>query len=412
MIEKLFEKALHIEDPYFVKSINFDEEKKSLEIHIDFKPGSIFPYTDGEGINGQYKAYDTEEKRWRHLNFFEHECYLICRTPRVKTEKGVLLVSPPWSGKGLGFTMLFEALIIQLCEHMPIHTVSKLIKESDNKIWRILEKYVNTVQSKADLSSMKTVGMDETSRKKGHDYITLFVDLDEKKAVYIAEGKGHETVESFRSELIAHKGTPEQITNVSCDMSPAFIKGVKENLPNAEITFDRFHVLKIINNAVDEVRKKESQYNPMLNGMKYAFLKNENNLTANQAERLNALKLSKLNIKSVKALLIRESFQNIYQAENVQSFEWLLKKWFFWATHSRLEPIKQAAYTIKRHWDGVVSWKRSMITNGILEGLNSLIQAAKAKARGYRTFKCFRLIALLITGKLDFSLVNPAYCKL
>jgi transposase len=119
-----------------------------------------------------------------------------------------------------------------------------------------------------------------------------------------------------------------------------------------------------------------------------------------------------MNIKSLKALLIRESFQEIYQAGTVVSFESLLKKRYFWATHCRLEPIKQAAYTIKRHWDGVVSWKRSQITNGILEGLNSLIQAAKAKARGFRTFKCFRLIAFLITGKLNFNLINPTYAPL
>ena len=414
MMNDLFEKALHIGYPYYVKDISFDEGKKALEIWIDFKPGTTFSYIDEEaGINGLYPVHDTEQKRWRHLNFFEHECHLICRTPRIKTETGsVRLVAPPWAGKSLGFTLLFEALVLQLCEKMPVNTVSKLVKESDDKIWRLLEKYVNAVLSQADLSLIKIMGMDETSRRKGHDYITLFVDLDQKKTVHIAEGKGHETVKSFVAELASHGGSSDQITDVSCDMSPAFIKGIKECLPNADITFDKFHVLKIINAAVDKVRKEEVLTNPTIKGMKYIFLKNAQNLTVNQKKQLETLKLSTMNIKSLKALLIRESFQEIYQAKTIDSFELLLKKWYFWATHCRLEPLKQAAYTIKRHWEGVVNWKRSQITNGILEGLNSLIQAAKAKARGFRTFKCFRLIAFLITGKLNFKIINPAYAPL
>lgn len=413
MMKTLFEKALHIEDPYYVKEINFDETNKVLEIQVDFEKGAIFQYTNGaEGINGKYKAYDTEEKRWRHLNFFEHECYLICRTPRVKTEKGTKLVDPPWAGESLGFTMLFEALIMQLCSNMPVNTVSKIVKESDDKIWRVIEKYVNETLAMADLSAVKIIGMDETSKKKGHDYITLFVDLAQKKTIHIAEGKGHETVASFVEELAKHGATASQISDVSCDMSPAFIKGVKKSLPNAKITFDKFHILKIINEAVDAVRKEEVKNNPMLTGMRYIFLKNTKNLTVKQTQQLNTLKLSKINIKSLKALQIRENFQEIYKADDINSFELLLKKWYFWATHSRLEPIKQAAYTIKRHWDGVVNWKCSNISNGILEGLNSLIQAAKAKARGFRSFRCFRLIAFLITGKLNFKIVNPSYCPL
>lgn len=414
MMNDLFEQALHIGFPYYVKDINFDEGKKVLEIWIDFKPGATFSYIDeADGINGLYPAYDTEEKRWRHLNFFEYECYLICRTPRIKTETGaVRMVNPPWAGKSLGFTLLFEALVLQLCGKMPVNTVSKLVKESDDKIWRLLEKYVDAALLKADLSSVTIMGMDETSRRKGHDYITLFVDLNQKKTIHIAEGKSHETVKSFVAELTSHDGSSDQITDVSCDMSPAFVKGLKECLPNADITFDKFHVLKIINEAVDKVRKEEVLTNPTIKGMKYIFLKNAQNLTVKQKKQLETLKLSAMNIKSLKALLIRESFQEIYQAGTVDSFELLLKKWYFWATHCRLEPLKQAAYTIKRHWDGVVNWKRSQITNGILEGLNSLIQAAKAKARGFRTFKCFRLIAFLITGKLNFKIINPAYAPL
>lgn len=114
MIKDLFEKALHIEKPYYVKDIQFSEAEKKLEIGIDFERGVVFEYKDAvSGIEGRYKAYDTEKKRWRHLNFFEHECYLVCRTPRVKLDNGeVRLIHPPWEGKGLGFTLFFEALLL------------------------------------------------------------------------------------------------------------------------------------------------------------------------------------------------------------------------------------------------------------------------------------------------------------
>ena len=192
-------------------------------------------------------------------------------------------------------------------------------------------------------------------------------------------------------------------------MSPAFTKGVKENLPNAEITFDKFHILKIINEAVDSVRKQEVATNNILKGTKYIWLKNYENLTKKQKEQLDELTMSNMNIKTIRAYNIRQSFQDIYQATTQEEFITYLNKWYYWATHSKLEPIVKAAKTVKRHWDGIVKWHESKINNGILEGLNSVIQAAKSKARGYKTFKNYKIMVYLLTGKLDFSLVNPKF---
>lgn len=408
---RLFELALHINDPWYIEDIQFNSEDKRLDIHIDFHKGSVFHYeSEEENITGDYKAYDTQFKEWRHLNFFEHECYLHARVPRVKIDDDIIrLISPPWSGINNGFTMLFEALVLQLASHMPVHTVSQIIKTSDYKIWSMLERYVNLALSKNDYSQLTAIGMDETSKRKGHDYITLFVDLLKKRTIFITEGKGHETVEAFVNDLLKHNGDSQKITDVSCDMSPAFIKGVKEHLPEAKITFDRFHVMKILNTAVDEVRRQESKVESLLKGSRYIFLKNESNLTSKQRKQREELSISKLNLKSIRALHLRENFQEIYKAQTEEQFERLLKKWYFWATHSRIEPIKQAAYTIRRHWEGVLQWKKSCINNGLLEGLNSLIQAAKAKARGFRNNRYFKIIAFLITGKLNFTQLNKNY---
>jgi transposase len=404
---KIFEAALSIHSPWYVKDIQFDAASKRLDIYIDFKRGSTFPSTKPEYPEG-YKVKDTIDKTWRHLNFFEHECYLHCRTPRIdlggnQTE----LISPPWAGKNSGFTLLFEALILELCAHMPVHSVCQIIKEQDNKIWRLLEKYVELAHAEEDYSHVTAVGMDETSRTKGHKYITLFVDMLKGKTVHVAKGKDHRTVKEFSGVLEKRNGTPEQVTEASCDMSPAFIKGIQEYLPSASITFDKFHILKIINEAVDQVRREEISIQPILKNTRYSLLKNEKNLTKKQKEQLDHLKLSKLNLKSIRALHIRENFQEIYKAATMEEFETLLKKWYFWATHSRLKPIIKAAKTIKAHWNGVLQWKKSQINNGILEGLNSIVQAAKARARGYKTFRNFKIMVFLLTGKLDFSTVNP-----
>ena len=412
MTKELFQMALNVTDPWFVKELNFDIESKRLDVYIDFKKGSNFDYIDeSEALNEVgCKVYDTKNKTWKHLNFFEHECYLHARVPRVKLDNGkVKSIVAPWEGLSNGFTLLFEALLLQLCQAMPVSKVAAITKTSDDKLWRMLEKYIDQTRTHEDFKEITSIGMDETSRAKGHEYITLFVDLKERRTLFITEGKDNTTIERFTEDFRQHNGVIDNITDVSCDMSPAFIKGVNTYLPKAQITFDKFHILEIINEAVNSVRKQEVSINKLLTGTKYIWLKNYNNLTEKQKETLDSLTLSNMNLKTMKAYNIRQSFQDIYQATTKEEFETYLKKWYFWAAHSRLDPIIKAAKTIKRHWDGIVRWHESKINNGILEGLNSVIQATKSKARGYKTFKNYKIIVYLLTGKLDFSLVNRRF---
>lgn len=322
-------------------------------------------------------------------------------------------MEPPWAGKSRGFTLLFEALLIQLCCEMPVNAVSRLTGADDNKIWRMLDVYVEAARENESFSSLSRVGLDETSKRKHHDYVTLFVDLDARKTVFVTEGKDSATVGDFCEDLGKHDGDPGKIADVSCDMSPAFIKGIAENLPNAEITFDKFHLMKIINGAVSDIRKSESKENEMLKGTKHIFDKNRSNMSARQLEYLEKkLELKGLRLKTVRAYHIREAFQEIYKAESKEEFVARLKKWHSWARRCRLEPMKKAAKTMSEHWEGVVRWYDSRINNGILEGLNSLIQSAKSKARGFKTFRNFKIVIYLVTGDLDFSKINNEYVPL
>ncbi|MBU4329903.1 MAG: ISL3 family transposase [Acidobacteria bacterium] len=399
--KELFQKAIGM-DPWVVVSYEFDSDKGRLDLELDFPPGQTFvcPECNTEGC----KVYDTEKKSWRHLNFFQYEAYLHARVPRVDCRKcGVKLVRVPWARPGSGFTLLFEAIVMALAREMPIRAMSKILREHDTRLWRVLNHYVEEARREADFSSVREVGVDETSSKRGHNYVTLFVDLEKPRTMFVTEGKDASTLIRFKEDFESHKGDVEAIEEICCDMSPAFIAGVEKNFPHAQITFDKFHVLKVLNEAVDKVRREEQGLIPELKKTRYIWLKNPGNLKDREISVLESLQMKKLNLKTMRAYHIRLNFQELWN-QTVDDSEQFLKKWYFWATHSRLEPIKEAAYTIKRHWTGILRWFKSNINNGTLEAFNSLVQAAKARARGYRTTKNLISMIYLITGKFNFNL--------
>jgi transposase len=405
VIESLFTKALKLEPPWEITGVDFSETAGEINIKIDFPRGSVFrcPVCGRE-----VKAYDTTEKEWRHLNFLQYACYLRVRLPRIDCPSdGIRQIHIPWARDGADFTFLFEALAMMLTREMPVNRVSQIIKVDDNKLWRMMIHYTEATRELTDYSEVTRIGVDETSRAKGHDYVSLFVDMEEKRTIFVVAGKDAATIAAFKEDFEAHRGNPQMITDVSMDMSPAFISGVEKNLPQAMITYDKYHVLKVLNEAVDAVRKAETKEQNILRGQKYLFLKNRENLTESQLKTLQSIEsLPKLNLKTLRAYHMRENFQGIYKEESREGFEKSLKRWYFWVTHSRIEEMKEAARTIKRHWAGVLRWYDSRINNGILEGLNSLVQAAKAKARGYKTFRGFKTIIYMLTGKLDYSKVG------
>ena len=411
---ELFQKAIGLSAPWFIKQVAFDSKEKRLDIYVDFEKGTKFSFTEatenGEKITGTYPVHDTQEKIWRHLNFFQHECYLRCRVPRIVLPSGkTRVIDPPFSGKSHGFTLLFEALLMQLCKGMTVSEVGRLTNESDHKLWEMLDRYIQSGRDLSDYTAVKAIGMDETAIERGHKYVTLYVNMEKNEVVFVTEGKDNKTVEKFVTDFEAHKGKASNITKASSDLSPAFIKGITDNLPNAQITFDRFHVTKLINEAVDQTRRVEIRTQPILKKSRYAILKNEQNLTKTQKEKREELQFSKLNLKTIRAMHLRDNFQMIYTADTKAGFEALLKKWYYWATHSRIPAIITVARTIKKHWDGILNWYDSRLSNGVLEGINSVVQAAKAKARGYRSFKNFANIIYLLKGNLNFSAVNEYY---
>lgn len=405
MSAKLFEAALGISEPWYIQGVDFDAGKKTLTIRVDFIAGSRFAVP---GLAGEHPAHDTVTKRLRHLNFFQHECYLEVRMPRVKLpDGGIRLVEPGWAGKLSGFTLLFEALIITLCREMPFAAVARLVNLSWHKVAAICERYVDLAVAKADFSEVARLAVDETSRARGHDYITLFADADRRRVLFVAQGRGSDTVEAFASDLKAHGGNPSAIESVSIDMSPAFIKGVRDHLPAARITFDKFHVIAHASLALDKTRRIEQKRDPGLKGLRWKPLKDRDTLTPAAREELDALLTQFTTKRTARAWLYREQLREILERKQVNVVRRMLARWATCVMRSKVEPMKEVAKLVRNHLEGIVAWASTRQTNGFLEALNGLFQATKRRARGYGRFSTIRTVLFLIAGKLDFSSFNP-----
>jgi len=405
MQNKLFEAALGIGKPWHVSGVNFDAAQKTLTIGVDFAVGTRFA---APGVAGEHPVHDTKIKRLRHLNFFQHECFLEVRTPRVKLPDGrVLLIEPDWFGKLSGFTLLFEALVIAMAEAMPFATVAKLVGLSWHRVHAICSRYVDLALVQADLCEVRAVAIDETSCRRGHNYLTIAADAEARRVVFVTEGKDSDTIARFADYLQEHNATPAQIRSASIDMSPAFIAGVTEHLPDARITFDKFHVVAKASAAVDKMRRLEQRTDPSLKGLRWTLLRDRDRLTEEGRAELDALIAGAATKRTARAWLYREHLRDILDRKQINVVRGMLTTWCTNVLRSKVEPMKDVARMIRTHFDGIAAWAQTRQTNGFIEALNGLFQAAKRKARGYTRFDSMRTVLFLIAGKLDFTKINP-----
>lgn len=405
MSAKLFEAALGIAEPWFIQGVDFDAGKKTLTIGIDFIAGSRFAVP---GVGGTHPAHDTVTKRYRHLNFFQHECHLEVRVPRVRLpDGGTRQVEPDWAGRLAGFTLLFEALIIAMCREMTFAAVSRLVGLSWHQVVAICKRYVELGLEQADFSEVTRLAADETSKAKGHDYITLVADADERRVLFVTEGRDADTIKAFAADFTAHGGDPKAVESISIDMSPAFIKGVTTHLPNARITFDKFHVIAHASTAVDKTRRIEQKTDPSLKGLRWKLLRDRASLTPDARADLDALIAQVTTKRTARAWLYKEQLREILERKQINVVRDMLTQWATNVMRSKVEPMKEVAKMIRNHIDGIVAWTQTRQTNGFLEAINGLFQAAKRKARGYGNFSTIRTVIFLLAGKLDFSNINP-----
>jgi transposase len=271
----------------------------------------------------------------------------------------------------------------------------------------ICERYVDLATEQADLSGVSSLAIDETSRARGHDYLMLAADAEARAVIFVTEGRDADTVGQLAAELKAHGGDPDQVTSCSIDMSPAFIRGVTDDLPNAQITFDKFHVVAKASEAVDKMRRLEQKADPALKGMRWKLLKAPNGLSRGARQELQALVSRLTTLRTARAWQYREQLRAILQRKQVNVVHRMLRQWCTNVMRSKVEPMKAVARMVRRHLDGIVAWVKTRQTNGFLEAINGLFQAAKRKARGYTRLSTARTVILLLAGKLDFRSLNP-----
>lgn len=402
----LFTAALGLSAPWEVTEVRFDPDAGRIDFDIVFAPGSRFA-CPACGAEAQ-AVHDTRQRSWRHLHFFQYQAFIHAALPRVRCAHcaKTTQVNVPWARPGSGFTQLFEALVVALCRQMPVNTVARQLGVGDDALWRVLHHYVDGARAQADFTAVAAVGIDETASRRGQHYISVFHDLHAGRVLYACEGRDQRTVARFAQDLAAHGGSAAAVTAVCIDMSKAYRAGVAKHLPQAAVTFDRFHIIQLANEAVEQVRREEVRSEPLLRRSRWTWLKDKRRWSAGQIQQFHTL--SRSHLKTARAWRIKEALREIFaSAGDRTQAEALLTRWYSWARRCRLAPLKRLAATLKSHWQGILNGFDSKLTNGRVEGINSLIQAAKARARGYRTPRSLITMTYLIAGKLTHLPASP-----
>jgi transposase len=420
-VEALFTSALGLQRPWEVEDVKLDVVRKRIDFEV--RCSAALLNCPACGVASQ-RVHDRLRRAWRHLDFFQFEAWLHADVPRVAcaacgktTQLGV-----PWARAGSGFTAAFEALALALSAQLPVRQAAALLRCTDKQLWRRIEFHVREARALESFQGVEIVGIDETSLRRGQHYITVVHDLDEKRLLFATEGREHQTVQEFAADLKAHGGDPEQVHHVCMDMSAAYAKGAALALPNAAISYDRFHVIALAIQAMDEVRRQELSAEPeevatalagadpkTRRNLLWGMRKNPSGWNAAQTDAMYWLQRSTL--KSARAWRLRMALREVYaRARHHNSAEQAagdLRRWTSWARRCRLEPFKNLAATIKQRFEAVVRGMLDHRSNAFVESMNGQLQQAKRAARGYRTAANFIAIAYLRLSRLKNLPAHP-----
>jgi transposase len=266
--------------------------------------------------------------------------------------------------------------------------VGALFRCSWDTVSNAVEEAVAYGLAHRDLSGVTHIGIDEISRKRGHVYVTNVYDLRERRLIWSGEGRARETLENFFA-FLGEEATA-RLQGICCDMWQPYIDVIKDRAPQAVLVFDKFHIVQHLSRAVDQVRRNEirergAEHKKLMAKSRYIWLKNPWNLTDKQQARLSVLE--NLNLKINRAYLLKEAFREFWGYRRRGWAERYLKKWFWWATHSRLEPFREFAWMLRRHQEDLLNYFDQPIHNGTVEGLNNKAKVVIHRAYGFRTAK-------------------------
>ena len=414
IVENVFHQLLGLGECWSVTGVDYEPEANRFIIVIT-ETEKLWPSQRCPKPACQCQpitCYDHADTRaWRHLDVFGKKSEILCAVPRGQctTCGHIYRVKVPWEGEGKHFTKEFEAFALTLMREMPVRKAGEIVGETDQRLWRMLFAHVDKAYAALDLSETVWIGVDEMNCRKGHNYLTVFADLLARRVIFATEGKDARTFKAFVQALLAHNGHPKAIRQAAIDMSAAYQKGVRDNLANAQIVFDKFHVVGLVNGAVDEVRRTEARdahhsVKAQLKGNLWLFRKNPENLTEKEQARLEELDLKHL--ATGVAYQMRLVLQEAYHSYTVDKARYRFESWINWVRAkaecfgAALAPMCKAADTIEKHLEGILAhWQRGL-TTAFMEGLNSLFSATKRKARGYRNPVYMITMLYFVAGKL------------
>lgn len=398
-----YEQMLGLTDPWSVSSIDLDTEGLRLTIKISTQRGVKLPCPTCRKLCP--KEDHREERSWRHLDTMQFETIIKCRLPRIRCPKhGIKTVNAPWADNYSRFTFLFERFAIDVIGSAKNITAAvKLLKISWKQIHNIQKRAVDRGLTRRQDEAIKHAGIDEKNFLKGHSYASILNDLDQGRVIDIVEGRTEESAKKLLKAALSDR-QKDKVAAIAMDMWPAFMGAASSVLPGADIVHDKYHVAGYLGKAVDQVRKKENKAlvsagNDILKGSKYLWLTSRENQSQDAKQAFRKFALDELKVG--RAWSIKEAFRCFWYYSYRKSAQAFFKKWYFWATHSRLKPIIEAAKTLNRHFEGIINYLKHRITNAVSEGLNSKIQSIKANAKGFRNFENYRISILFHCGKLN-----------
>jgi len=383
-----------------VDEVDLDLDGMQVVIELSHAGGTLVCPECGQTCSQADRA---PLRTWRHLDTMQFTTIIRAATPRCRcSECGVKTISVPWSGKHSRFTLMFEAMAIEVL--LACANVSKaagLLGLHWEAVHTIIKRAVERGLDRRSLEGMTHVGMDEKSFGKGHDYVSVLTDLDHHRVLEVAPERTIEASDRLWETLTEQQRS--NIASVSMDMWQAFMTSAEKNVPEAEIVHDKFHISKYLGEAVDKVRRSEHRElladgDERLTGSRQLWLYNAENLDEDRLDEL--LELQQSDLKTGRAWTIKEHFRHFWVYVYPGSAKRFFERWYSWAIRSRLEPIKKVARMLKAHLPGLLSYFRHHVTNAMAEGFNSRIQSIKSSARGFRNFANYRLRILFHCGKL------------
>jgi transposase len=377
-------KLLGLSKPWKVNRVSISSEEKRIDVWLEHRRRAQFSCPE---CRLPLPLYDhIPSRQWRHLDHGECLTWLHARIPRVSClEHGIRHVTVPWALPGSRFTLPFERHAIDVLLETDVLGGARLLNLSWDEAWRLMERAVERGQQRKKRRVIPRLGVDEKAVARRHQYVTMVCDLDRGTVEYLAENRDKTSLDAYYATL-----SQEQLAGIQAiamDMWDPYIASTRAHVPNGEkkIVFDRFHIMKQMNEAVDAVRKEENRLLleddiDILKGSKYLWLSAEENVPEKMAEWFEFIR--DLNLKTARAWAIKEALRELWSYRRKGWAELYWKQWYFWATHSRLRPVKKVARMIKVHLVNVLTYFDHRITNAVSEGLNSKIQTVKKTPTG------------------------------